>query len=202
VTNVQAIHSVGESLVTYLDNAYPDELREQFACRFRLVSSGEMADAQNELTMTTLTLYLYRVTMNEHVRGARRAIEPAQSNVPLSVDLHYLLTVWSDNAPDEQIILAWAMRQLQQHPVLDQSSLSDEAEWSPGEYIQVIPAELSNEDIMRIWDALEPSYRLSVSYIARVVRIDADATRALPVVSSRFRMRPSVEPFEAEEVTP
>jgi hypothetical protein len=202
VTNVQAIHSVGESLVTYLDNAYPDELREQFACRFRLVSSGEMADAQDEITMTTLTLYLYRVTMNEHVRGARRVIEPAQSNVPLSVDLHYLLTVWSDNAPDEQIILAWAMRQLQQHPVLDQSSLSDEAEWSPGEYIQVIPAELSNEDIMRIWDALEPSYRLSVSYIARVVRIDGDATRALPVVSSRFRMRPSAEPFEVEEATP
>jgi hypothetical protein len=194
VTNVQAIHSVGESLVTYLHNSYPDELRENFACQFRLVSSGEIADAANEFNQTTLSLYLYRVTMNEHMRSAQRLVEQARSNVPLSVDLHYLLSVWADNAPDEQIILAWAMRQLQQHPILDQSSLSSEAEWGPGEYIQLIPAELSNEDIMRIWDALEPSYRLSVSYIARVVRIDGDATRALPVIATRYRLHSTVQP--------
>jgi hypothetical protein len=41
---------------------------------------------------------------------------------------------------------------------------------------------------MRIWDALEPSYRLSVSYIARVVRIDGDASRGLPVVATRYRL--------------
>ena len=198
MTNVQAIHSVGESLVTYLDNSYPDELRDDFPCKFRLVSSGEMADAQNEFTNTTLTLYLYRVTMNEHLRGARRELggDPTRSAVPLSLDLHYLLTVWCDNAPDEHIILAWAMRQLQQHPVLDHSSLSEEAEWGPGEHIQVIPAELSNEDIMRIWDALDPSYRLSVSYIARVVRIDGDASRTLPMLASRFRLYTSPDRVE------
>jgi hypothetical protein len=192
---------VGESLVAYLDNTYPDDLREHFACRFRLLSSGEMNGADDEITDTTLTLYLYRVTMNEHLRGARRVIEPAQSNVPLSVDLHYLLTVWSQDAPDEQVILAWAMRQLQQHPLLDQSSLSSEAEWGAGEYVQVIPAELSNEDIMRIWDALKPSYRLSVSYIARVVRIDGDASQALPVVATRFRLHSSTRPGAAGAIS-
>jgi hypothetical protein len=199
MTNVQAIHSVGESLVTYLDNTYPQALRERFACRFRLVSSNAMADAQNEFTQTTLSLYLYRVTMNEHLRGARRTPDVLSSNHPLSVDLHYLLTIWADDAPAEQIILAWAMRQLQQHPILDSSSLSTEAEWGPGEYIQLIPSELSTEDVMRIWDALEPSYRLSVSYIARVVRIDGDAERALPVVATRFRHGDRV-PTNASEV--
>lgn len=186
MTNVLAIHSVGESLVTYLSNAYPADLRASYNCKFRLVSSGEIANAQSEIHPTTLTLYLYRVTMNEHLRGTRRAIDATHSDLPLSVDLHYLLTVWAESAPAEQVVLAWAMRQLQQHPLLDQSSLSPEAEWSPGEYIQVIPAELSNEDIMRIWDALEPSYRLSLSYIARVVRIDGDAQRAMPVVARRL----------------
>ena len=53
--------------------------------------------------------------------------------------------------------------------------------------IQLIPAELSTEDIMRIWDALEPSYRLSVSYIARVVRIDSTRVEQVrPVVATRF----------------
>jgi hypothetical protein len=41
--------------------------------------------------------------------------------------------------------------------------------------------------MMRIWDALDPGYRLSVSYIVRLVRIDPESSAdAKPVVASRF----------------
>ncbi len=41
--------------------------------------------------------------------------------------------------------------------------------------------------MMRIWDALDPAYRLSVPYVARVVRLDPDAfVDASPVVAARF----------------
>lgn len=172
MANVYAIHSVGASLVTYLRNSYPDDLRTKHSCEFRLLSSGELANL-GEIG-TTLSLFLYRVTMNEHLRNVGRMNGFSNGSAPLALDLHYLMTVWADHAVAEQAILAWAMRQLYQHSVLDLSSLSAEAEWSPGDIVQVIPAELSNEDIMRIWDALDPFYRLSVSYIARVVRIDPD----------------------------
>lgn len=192
MTNVSAIHSVGESLRTYLDSSYPAALRALHPCEFRLVSSGELAAADD--IDNALTLYLYRVTMNEHFRNQRRAIDNLRENTPLSVDLHYLVTVWAKSAFAEHTIIAWAMRQLQQHPVLDRASLSPEAEWTSGESIQVIPAELSTEDVMRIWDALEPAYRLSVSYIARVVRIDTDADIVgMPVVASRFAVSNQVE---------
>jgi hypothetical protein len=193
VTNVFAIHSVGQSIVTYLANTYPSELREKYDCTFTLLSSDDLA--QPEIDPRKVSLYLYRVTMNEHLRSARRGFDATYDGTPLSVDLHYLLTVWAKSALEEHVILAWAMRQLQQHPVLDRSSLSPEADWNPGEFIQVIPAELSNEDIMRIWDALQPSYRLSVSYIARVVRIDGDAAPAAPpVVATRFEYADALEP--------
>jgi hypothetical protein len=41
---------------------------------------------------------------------------------------------------------------------------------------------------MRVWDALEPSYRLTTSYVARVVRIDGTtvAEEYAPVITSRF----------------
>ena len=43
------------------------------------------------------------------------------------------------------------------------------------------------DDGVRIWDALDPPYRLSVSYIARLVRLDPDTQRqARPVVTTRF----------------
>ncbi len=50
-----------------------------------------------------------------------------------------------------------------------------------------MPAELSTEDVMRIWDAIEPAYRLSASYVARVVRIepDEDLESFAPVVARR-----------------
>lgn len=188
MANVRAIHSVGASLATYLNNTYPEPYRSELPCTFRLRASAEMvAPDANEGTIASL--FLYRVIMNEHLRNAGRGVDPSRRAIPLSVDLHYLLTVWSDNAVQEQTILAWAMLQLHQHPVLDASSLSPEAAWSTGDLIQLIPAELSTEDMVRIWDALEPAYRLSVSYIARVVRIEPDSVPdARPVVATRFAL--------------
>lgn len=193
MANVLAIHSVGSSLATYLRNAFPEALRRAHPCEFRLISSGELASSQDFNTM--LSLFLYRVTVNEHLRNARVSPAPNREYVPLSLDLHYLLTVWADNALAEHSILAWAMRELYQHPVLDLSSLTPEAGWDSADVIQMIPAELSNEDLMRVWDALEPPYRLSVSYIARMVRIDPEeAPEYRPVVATRFAYADEVSP--------
>lgn len=169
--------------MTYLRNSYPDSMRDAFPCQFSLFSSGDLVEVGD--IPTTLSLFLYRVTMNEHLRNAGRV--NGDKNVPLALDLHYLMTVWASSAEAEHSILAWAMRQLYSHSVLDLSSLSSEAAWGADDLVQLIPAELSNEDIMRIWDAVNPPYRLSVSYIARVVRIDPDTeTDSKPVVATRF----------------
>jgi hypothetical protein len=185
MANQFAIHSVGESLRKYLESSYPEPLRTNISCSFRLLSSGELTDTSN--FSTTLSLYLYRVTMNEHLRNVPRINDPVDAGAPLAVDLHYLMTVWANNALAEHTILSWAMRELYRRPILDKSSLSSEADWGMADVIQLIPAELSNEDIMRIWDALEPPYHLSISYIARVVRIDVDAFESSrAVVANRF----------------
>ena len=185
MANVRAIHSVGSSVTTFLRNTYPAALdgRPMPACAFDLLSCGQLAGPVDE--DTHIGLWLYRVTMNEHARQPRLGMPHlAQA---LSVDLHYLLTAWAGNALDEQITFAWALRQLHLHPLLDASSLSPEAGWSREEVIQWVPAELSTEDVMRIWDAVDPSYRLSASYVARVVRIDPDEDTATfaPVVARR-----------------
>jgi hypothetical protein len=185
MANLLAVHSVGQSLITYLRNSYPEPLQAQHPCTFSLLSSGELT--RTEDLPTALSLFLYRVTLNEHLRNAARTNGYLNGQAPLSLDLHYLLTVWADSALAEHAILTWAMYELHRRPVLDRSSLSPEAEWASDDVIHVVPAELSNEDVMRIWDALEPPYRLSVSYVARVVRVDPDrAGEGRPVVATRF----------------
>lgn len=183
MANLFAIHSVGNSLATYLAKSYPEELRADHPCAFTLLSSGELNKTDDP--PATVSLFLYRVTMQEHLRNGSSPSQ-AGGRVPLAVDLHYLLTVWASSALTEQIVLAWTMRELHQHPILDASSLSPEAGWGNGETVQLIPSELSTEEMMQIWDALEPPYHLSTGYLARVVRIDLDVGNdALPVVATR-----------------
>ncbi|WP_372657307.1 DUF4255 domain-containing protein [Hydrogenophaga sp.] len=187
MANVFAIHSVCSSIATFLQNTYPVSSGGQPmpACTFEVLSSNQMAGTQDD--NNRVSLYLYRVTVNEHSRHQRPGRMPQANPAPLGLDLHIMLSAWSGSAMDEQVALAWTIRQLHLYPILDASSLSPEPAWSADEVIQVVPAELSTEDIMRIWDALEPSYRLSVSYIARMVRLDPDLmSEARPVVATRW----------------
>jgi Pvc16 N-terminal domain len=84
------------------------------------------------------------------------------------------------------------MEQLQTTPILDSSVLSATAGWDVTEQIQLMPADLSLEDILRIWDALGPKYRLSIGYLARVVRIDRTIADDLPVVATRFKFNTAI----------
>ncbi len=171
MANALAIHSVGNSLVTYLKKAYAAqrEIRQPFD--FHLISSGELAGSA-EPARNTLTLFLYRLTQATEPRSPTTPGGHGAAPAPLGLELHYLLTAWADDALMEQSVLTWAMREIQMRPVLDSSTLSADAGWGASEVVQVVAAELSLEDMSRIWDSLSPKYRLSVAYVARVVHVD------------------------------
>jgi hypothetical protein len=175
MANVLALHSVGNSIVTYLRNSYPQQVAgiTMPTCSFDLMSFAQLASNTEEAT-TRITLLLYRVTVDEHARQIRASNRVADGPAPLSLDLHYMVTAWGTTSLDEQLTFAWTLRQMHEHPVLDASALSPEAGWTPDEVIQIVPAELTTEDMMRVWDGFEASYRLSSTYIARLVRLDPD----------------------------
>jgi len=185
MANIHGLHSVGDSIIKFLHSTYPDTDDGMPSCQFQLISSGELAEEPGD--DTRLTLYIYRVTYNEHLRNSTMARINNQRGIPLSLDLHFMISIWSDSPVAEHTVCAWVMQQLHNHPILDVSSLTEDGGWQADEVIQIIPAELSNEDLMRIWDALAPNYRLSISYIARSVRIEPEAlVESQPVVATRF----------------
>lgn len=187
MANVRGIHSVGDSIVTYLRNAYPARSggADMPSCQFDLVVGGDFVGDLPEATR--VTLWLHRITADEHTRQLRRPGAAPTARPSLGVDLHYLLTAWAGNAQDEQITLAWAMRQLYQVPVFDLALLSPSGGWGRDETVRLVPEELTTADMMRVWDALDASYRLSAGYVARVVRLDPDEDDELfaPVVATR-----------------
>ena len=187
MANHLAIHSFCQSLSDYLSQRHatyepPAGIPALPAANFTVLSSSKFSST-DAISDGTVSLFLHRVTINNHLRNTRAA--PALG--PLGVDLHLLLTIWADDADDEHILLGWAMRELHQHAFLDRSSLSEIAQWAIDEQILIAPAELPPEEMARIWEAAHRGYRLSYPFIARVVRIGPDVTPdAAPVVATRF----------------
>lgn len=178
-----AIYAVGSSLAQYLENSFPAELKSKYpSVKFQLVASSQIAEEDQTSLDQVVTIFLHRITINENFRAATRIPDYPNKKPVLFLDLHYLVTYWGTDPQAEQTILGWTMQQLQLSPILDNSILTPSNIWDPTESIQLVPADLSLEDILRIWDALGPKYRLSVCYIARVVRIDVPIHPPPPVV--------------------
>lgn len=184
-----AAYAVGESIARYLRDVYPDDLRAEHPCTFSLATSADFAEADTFAT-TTVTLFLYRMTIDQylHPAGARRTPTIRSKSLPL--DLHYMVTVWTDSMHAEQLLMAWVMAQLHWNPVLDASKLMSVGGFRADETVQVSPTNVTQEDLSRIWDVLEPTYRLSTTYVARIVHIDLPAGEDdRPVVARRFEHR-------------
>ncbi len=187
MANHLAIHSFTQSLRDYLAQRHatyapPPGVPALPAADFAVLSSSRFSSTA-DIPSVTVSLFLHRVSLNTHLRNVRHG----PSVGPLGVDLHFLLTIWADDAEDEHTLLAWVMKEIHFHAFLDRSSLTEDAAWAPDEQINLAPAELPPEEMARIWETAHRGYRLSYPFIARTVRIGADRfPDGAPVVAIRF----------------
>ncbi len=126
-----------------------------------------------------LSLWLYRVVRDEQrLNAPRRRLGTAEfERVPLPVRLHYLATpIVNPQSIDpespllEQTILGRVLQAFHDNPVLRGSVLAGDFAGTDLE-LHVRLETMSLEEITRVWDALERSYQLSVSYEVSIVYI-------------------------------
>src|SRR5262249_51459788 len=109
---------------------------------------------------------------------------------------------WADTGQDESLLLGWTMRMLESRPLLGPGDLSDGG-FSENESVQIVLGELTNEELLRIWETIEAPYRLSVPYIARVVQIELQPPpQPLPVVSKKLIFEQIDDPTRKEPGRP
>jgi hypothetical protein len=192
-----SLASISETLRQFLHNGMladvgPSGLAAFFAGGPMLVSlhtPQEMATLQQQ----GLSVWLYRVVRDEArlndapiarpLPGGRVEIVPP----PLPLRLHYLVTPISDDSPDtEQRILGRVMQLLHSMPILSGAVLRGDLAGTDGEVHTRLEA-LSLEEIARVWEALEGSYQLSVSYEVSLAYIHsiAEPQSGTPVESGR-----------------
>lgn len=177
VAKAQAIAVTGQTILGLLADNIPKS--EFMNARFELYQPSNFQEPMEE----GISLFLYRVEVNPGLRNMpnRVGLDGVSRRAPLPLDLYYLLTVWAKDVVKQQRVLGWAMRTLEDAPVLSAGRLNNfgpETDvFSPNETIEIIFQTLSLQDLSNLWGAFKLSLPLSVAYIARVVGIDS----AIPV---------------------
>lgn len=193
-----AIAATGKSIERYLSTCF-EELQPVSGSQTRAVLTTTVdLDTENSdspVTPPALSIFLYRVDFNKTMRAAWSGVGTFDGRGRLPLDLHYLLTAWADNAEHEQMILGRAMQCLESTPVLAGPLLYSAGGWAANENVQLALEDISTEALMRVFDSLPVKYRLSVPYVARVVRIDGVLARPETTVTEAITgLVPSLEP--------
>ncbi len=165
---------------------------------------------------TQLNLFLYQVTPNQGWRNVGQPSVGADgasrvSNPPLALDLHYLLSAYSDEEFKAEVLLGYAMQALHETPVLTREMVRNHFTADPTgltggglppplnslaageladqvELVKITPQALSTEEISKLWTAFGAHYRPTAGYQATVVLIESrrPTKAALPVKDRRL----------------
>ena len=170
----QAIASVGQAITGLLSDACP---KPEFAgARFELFQPSSFQAPFDE----GISLFLYRVTVSTVRRSLPPRVDPAglRYKAPLPVDLSYMLTPWARTASRQHRLLGWAMRVLQDTPVLGSGVLNhygSEADvFRPDEAVELFVDQVPLLDMGAIWEVAKHNQQPSVIYIVRGLNIDSD----------------------------
>lgn len=186
MASFRAIQATCDAVMRLLQESYhPDLIEPRLNLQFEVFHAS---DFKNHMT-AGVSLFLYRVLISSVQRSPLpRAADGSVKKPQLPLDLNFFLTPWAPKASLQHAILGWAMRTLEDRSVLTAPLLNGVAPgvFSDNETVEIGTGQITNEELMRIWDDLSVEYQLSVPYVARVVRIDSSMElEELPAISRR-----------------
>jgi Pvc16 N-terminal domain len=186
VATFHAIAATGQAILGLLADACPKP--EFSAARFELYQITNFQSPMEE----GISLFLYRVA----VSGARRNLPPTvgpngeRYRPAIPLDLHYIASAWAQTAVKQQRLLGWAIRLLEDVPILPAGLLNNYGPepdiFKPSETVEVILESLTLQDWNNLWSAVKtnpPS--LSVGYVARMIGIDSALALSEVLVQTR-----------------
>jgi hypothetical protein len=140
----------------------------------------QAADFQAGAPMTEgISLYAYRVAVNSSRRNLPPSVGPdgRRYRAPLPLDLHFLLSPWAKTAVRQLRILGWAMRELQNVPILPAGLLNhygpEHDTFRPAEAVELFCESPTLQDMSYILEPIKSAQPLSVTYVARMVLIES-----------------------------
>lgn len=177
MADFRAIAAVTEGVLQLLRSNYdPNDFNQEL--EFKVFTARDFANPIS----AGVSLFLYRVVpcgIHRTPPGPMQ-LDGTIAQTLLPLDLHFMLTVWGGEASLQHTIAGWMMRVIEDQPIFPAALLNAviPASFAPDETVEICLAELTNEDLLRMWDTLVQNvYQLTVPYVARIVRIHSTQRR-------------------------
>lgn len=157
-----------------------------------------------------LNLFMYQVTSNPGWRNvglpSRNGNGDRVDDPPLAIDLHYLLSAYSQQDLLAEVLLGIGLHLLHEHPVLTRQRIRDAltppvpdplisrlatAELADQEeLVKISPQTMTVEDISKLWSVFGEKYRPSAAFLATTVLIRGSArtSEGPPVRNYRIKV--------------
>ncbi len=151
-------------------SAFPD-------ARFELYQAPDFRKPQDGIG---ISIFLYRVSANTTRRNVppRTGPDGKRHKPPLPLDLHYMLTPWAPNADIQHRLLGWAMRVMDDTPILPSALInafdSGSDTFRSDETLEVVLDPLSLQDLNFLLEVMEPKIQPLATYTVR--RVDIEST--------------------------
>ncbi|HEX2572318.1 MAG TPA: DUF4255 domain-containing protein [Polyangia bacterium] len=196
MATVDVIANVGDTLISLLRAAFApaapgEDVPIVDPSNVVTAEPGEFSKYNNQLNRA-VTIFLYHVSITSEVRNApRRTLDGGKTTRPLlPLTLRYLITPWSRDARSSAMIAGRIMQKLYDKAELGPSDLQGDS-WAQGDSVQVIFDPLPVQDHYNIWDPTELPYRLSLTYLVRVIGLEpAVQVSEAPVVTATLKGAP------------
>jgi hypothetical protein len=182
MATTDAIQSVGDTLRSILDTG----LASFGLSEVSLKTPDEIKRSPPD---SAVTILLYQVGICGELRnGPRRpGLNGASGRPPLPLELHFMITPWTKHTDDAYRIIGAIVRLLYDHAILTFGELQGDGVWATDDTVEIMMESLPVEQHYDIWEPTELPYRLSLTYLARIVGIDSEvSTSPTPVAVASF----------------
>ncbi len=164
-------------------------LKERIAESGVRAASGQQievsANTPTELIRTgkgQLSFWLYKLAENAYTRNALPDRANGSDLPPLPLNLHFLVTPITKSADVDLMVMGKVLQVFYENPIV---LLRNEDDADLHDQITIQLERTTVDEQSRIWEALSEPYRLSVSYLVQIARIDAQRTAPGALVVDR-----------------
>jgi hypothetical protein len=193
----RALAAAGRSIVALLNRRFEEELpgqRRPEAVLAGTVDFDKVNTPSAVIQYPAVSVYCYRLSVDRETRPGWSSVASFDGIPRLPVRMHLLVSAWDEVAEAELEWLGLAARVLETEPILTRPLLHPSGDWAPGDAIQVVQDDLALDSMSEAFQALTTDYRLCITYLARVIRIEGPSRPPAGPVTSVFAGTSGVTP--------
>jgi hypothetical protein len=173
VATAQAIRAVTDALRAVLDDA---RVAAGITGSIVVFESKDFADPLARMS-EGISVYLRTVSLHGSVRNLPPRVVPdgTRRRPSLPLDLHYLVTAWARSPLRQQELLGFAIRALEDQPVLASPVLNQAGVvFREGEAVTLVAQPTTPSEWVALWEFNKGAMQPSMPYVAQRVLLDSE----------------------------